>query len=132
MFLSDKYVLIIAFYFFERRKNMDTEKYCSPVATQLFLDLSSIESKDGQRDTYNDFLNIYVLKNIKNFENAGVCDDFDTLAAHYYLSDVMIFGKLCAILNKQENKRKVLLEANDLLAGEMYQESKDFIDKYFQ
>lgn len=36
------------------------------------------------------------------------------------------------ILNKQENKRKVLLEANDLLAGEMYQESKDFIDKYFQ
>ena len=31
---------------------MDTEKYCSPVATQLFLDLSSIESKDGQRDTY--------------------------------------------------------------------------------
>ena len=58
MFLSDKYVLIIAFYFFERRKNMDTEKYCSPVSTQLFLDLSSIESKDGQRDTYNDFLNI--------------------------------------------------------------------------
>ena len=114
MFLSDKYVLIIAFYFFERRKNMDTEKYCSPVSTQLFLDLSSIESKDGQRDTYNDFLNIYVLKNIKHFENAGVCDDFDTLAAHYYLSDVMIFGKLCAILNKQENKRKVLLEANDL------------------
>ena len=45
---------------------------------------------------------------------------------------VMIFGKLCAILNKQENKRKVLLEANDLLAGEMYQENKDFIDKYFQ
>ena len=79
---------------------MDTEKYCSPVSTQLFLDLSSIESKDGQRDTYNDFLNIY--------------------------------GKLCAILNKQENKRKVLLEANDLLAGEMYQENKDFIDKYFQ
>ena len=107
---------------------MDTEKYCSPVATQLFLDLSSIESKDGQRDTYNDFLNIYVLKNIKNFENAGVCDDFDTLAAHYYLSDVMIFGKLCAILNK----RKVLLEANELIKGEMYQESKDFIDKYFQ
>ena len=111
---------------------MDTEKYCSPVSTQLFLDLSSIESKDGQRDTYNDFLNIYVLKNIKHFENAGVCDDFDTLAAHYYLSDVMIFGKLCASLNKQENKRKVLLEANDLLAGEMYQENKDFIDKYFQ
>ena len=55
---------------------MDTEKYCSPVATQLFLDLSSIESKDGQRDTYSDFLNIYVLKNIKHFENAGVCDDF--------------------------------------------------------
>ena len=77
-------------------------------------------------------INIYVLKNIKHFENAGVCDDFDTLAAHYYLSDVMIFGKLCAILNKQENKRKVLLEANDLLAGEMYQENKDFIDKYFQ
>ena len=33
---------------------------------------------------------------------------------------------------KQENKRKVLLEANDLLDGEMYQENKDFIDKYFQ
>lgn len=111
---------------------MNTEKYCSPVATQLFLDLSSIKSKDEQRDTYSDFLNIYVLKNIKQFENAGVCDDFDTLDAHYYLSDVMIFGKLCVILNKQENKRKVLLEANDLLAGEMYQENKDFIDKYFQ
>ena len=102
---------------------MNTEKYCSPVATQLFLDLSSIKSKDEQRDTYSDFLNIYVLKNIKQF---------DTLAAHYYLNDVMIFGKLCVILNKQENKRKVLLETNDLLAGEMYQENKDFIDKYFQ
>ena len=56
---------------------MNTEKYCSPVATQLFLDLSSIESKDGQRDTYNDLDNY----------NFFVCEDYSLRCINNLISN---------------------------------------------
>ena len=42
-------------------------------------------------------------------------------------------GKLGAMLKKQSNhdQKKILLEANDLIRSEMYQENEKFIIKYF-
>lgn len=111
----------------------DSEKFCHPIAGQIFLDLSSIEDKSNNRDTFNDFLNMYVFKNLKNFENAGQFDDFDEIMKHYFLSDAVVMGKLGAMLKKQPNhdQKKILLEANDLIRSEMYQENEKFIIKYF-
>ena len=111
----------------------DSEKFCHTIAGQIFLDLSSIESKENNRDTFNDFLNMYVFKNLKHFENAGQFDDFDDIMKHYFLSDAVVMGKLGAMLKKQSNhdQKKILLEANDLIRSEMYQENEKFIIKYF-